>query len=493
MAQIVATAIILLIGYAALARFRPGIALLTVPLTAVALGFMAVTLESPALLLLAVLHLLVTLSIVAIDRRDVEAGIWARVLASWVLVILILLLIVAAATISFALIGAGVFLPLFFFLGIAGIIAGAIGYGSLGRRAAAAVVFSTLGASMRQNLPLPMALDCAATGRRDAGRRILLGIKKWLLQGYPLAESVHRGYPRCPSRFLAMLTAAEQVGQMPTAILAIEQDMKSQDIERHRFRPVHPIYPAVVLSIAFLIVLALTVFVMPKFTSVLTEMAGGTAAKRATLPAATLLLMEITHALRTDSRFHVAALLILLMGVVVLLYNRIRARRTDKPRWLSWMGDTLKWHLPVLHWFENNRSLLQVTELLRLALSSGSTVDRAIQATLQLDVNLQVRRRLRRWLRRVEQGEPVGAAARRCGLGSPLAWAFDTDTGSTPAVLGLLESFYRSNYSYRVNLMRFILWPCAIIALGCVVGFIVYAMFVPGVFMITQFTEYVYP
>jgi type II secretory pathway component PulF len=120
-------------------------------------------------------------------------------------------------------------------------------------------------------------------------------------------------------------------------------------------------------------------------------------------------------------------------------------------------------------------------------------VNEAIAATLQLDVNLHFRRRLKRWLTQVEQGEAIGTAARRCGLGSPLAWAFDSDTGNAPAVLEMLESFYRSNYSYRVNMLRFILWPCGIIALGCVVGFIVYALFVPTVAVVNELAGYVFP
>ncbi len=128
-----------------------------------------------------------------------------------------------------------------------------------------------------------------------------------------------------------------------------------------------------------------------------------------------------------------------------------------------------------------------------LSLHVGSTVNDAIRATLQLDGNLHFRRRLECWLTQVERGMPMGASARRYGLGAPLAWAFDANTGNAPAVLDMLESFYRSNYSYRANLLRFILWPCAIIALGARVGFIVHALFIPGVAVINEFAGYIYP
>jgi len=80
-------------------------------------------------------------------------------------------------------------------------------------------------------------------------------------------------------------------------------------------------------------------------------------------------------------------------------------------------------------------------------------------------------------------------------LGNALAWAFDggVETGNTPAVLEMLEAHYRSNYSYRVNLARFILWPAGIIALGATVGFVVFAIFSALVATLSQLTANVYP
>jgi type II secretory pathway component PulF len=489
MTGITVIGIAVLVAYGILAYYKPGVALLTVPFAAVAFGaWSAAMTDQPENALFSPLLVLLTLVVAAFARRDTEADSWARRAAGCILAILVVVVILMLVFEVFILVGAGFFLPLFLFLGIAAVIAGLIGYGVVGRRAAAALVFSTLGASMRQNLPLPMALDCAAAGRSDSGAQALRRIKQWLIQGYPLAESIQRGYPRCPSRFLAMLAAAEQVGQLPTAIVAVETDMKSQEIERHRVRPVHPVYPVIILTFAFLIMLALMTFVIPQYESVLKEMTGGP------MPAATLALLGMVYAIRHDNAsFWIMLIAAVIVGLFISLYSRSRGRRPDKPRWLSWVGDSIKWYLPVLRWFQNNWSLLQVTELLRLALNAGSTVNDAIRATLQLDVNLHFRRRLKCWLTRVEQGEAIAAAAKQCGLGSPLAWAFDANTGNSPAVLEMLESFYRSNYSYRANLLRFILWPCAIIALGCTVGFIVYAVFAPMVALIGQLAGSVNP
>ena len=159
------------------------------------------------------------------------------------------------------------------------------------------------------------------------------------------------------------------------------------------------------------------------------------------------------------------------------------------------MGDFMKWHLPVLHNFEKNYSLVHVVELLRLSLSAGCAVNDAIKNTLGLDVNNRFRKRLQRWLEKVERGDNIAAAIKESKLGSPLAWAFDekVNQGNTLTILETLESFYRSNYSYYVNLARFIMWPCLILFMGLIVGFVVYAIFSPSILIIESLSGKVLP
>lgn len=139
--------------------------------------------------------------------------------------------------------------------------------------------------------------------------------------------------------------------------------------------------------------------------------------------------------------------------------------------------------------------MVQVVALLRLSLSAGCPVNDAIDNTLGLDVNHCFRKRLQRWLEKVECGDHIADAAKRCRLGSPLAWAFDdkVNQGNTLSILEMLESFYRSNYSYYVNLARFIMWPCVTLLMGAIVGFIVYSIFMPGIEVITHLANMVHP
>jgi type IV pilus assembly protein PilC len=491
MDELTTVAFVILILYLFLGYKKPGFAFATVPLATLILLYASVVTEAPEGLVLAPLLFVGTLIAVAASGRDRESRQWFHWWAWRLLIAIALVLLLGITLVWFSALGAGFVLPLFFIFGIVIVLASPIIYGLAFRRRTVMTVFSTIGSIMRQNLPLAMALDCAATGHEDAATFILRGIRTWLVKGHSLTEAVRRGYPQCPARVLAMLSAGERIGQLPAALRAIETDLKASVTERKRLQPVHPFYPVAVLIFALPLLLGIVTFVIPQFSAILKEMTGGR------LPTSTRILLGIMQSFLHGGAGIALGFLGLVVSILpgVSLIRLLRRRRPEKPYVLSWIVDSVKWFLPMVHWFEKNRSMAQVVELLRMSLDAGCPVNEAIRGTLQLDVNVCFRTRLASWLRRVERGEDIAKSARRCGLGSALAWAFDggADTGNTPAVLEMLESYYRSNYSYRVNLARFILWPLVIVALGATVGFIVYAVFSPMVAVLTSLSGSIYP
>jgi len=420
---------------------------------------------------------------------------WPQKWAKWTLLSLAVFLLFVSLVVVFSVLGAGGLLPFISFITLIIFIAfigSVISYGLTSRHATAAYVISTIGSSMRQNLPLPMALESAASGQSDNRARILRRIKNWLVQGYSLSESIKWGYPKCPGYAVAMIAAAERINQLPLAIKAIEADMVARADERRKLRPVHPFCPVILIIFMFFIVLGLMWRAIPVLHEVLTEVTEG-----AKLPAPTRLLTRFANFIAYEYGWLIALplALIVLAAVAASIFIRFQPRRPQEPYLISRIGDFIKWHLPVLHWFEKNYSMVQTVELLRLSLNADCTVNDAIANTLDLDVNNRFKKRLQRWLAKVEAGDNIAAAARESRLGNTLAWAFDdrVNQGNTLAILETLESFYRSNYNYRVNLARFIMWPCVTLIMGAMVGFIVYAIFSPSIIIINHLANLVTP
>ncbi len=479
-------AILILLICVILAFKRPGTALVLLPVVCVLLGCAAVFRESIESILFVPVIFIVTLLAVLMARREPDSEKWPQKCAKWLLIILVCLLLSVTAGLVFSPLSTIGFM--FFILFVGSIIT----YGLTSRYATAAYVVSTIGSSMRQNLPLPMALESAASGRTDHRSRILRRIQKWLVQGYSLSESIKRGYPKCSGYIVAMIAAAERIDQLPLAMKSIEADIVNKANESRKIRPVHPAYPIILIIFMFFVVSGLIWKVFPQFQSVMAEMIEG-----AQFPASTRLLICIANFIAYDYGWLISLVFALIILVVVPASIRIkfRPRRPENPYLASRIADFIKWYLPVLHWFEKNYSMVQVIELLRLSLNAGCAVNDAIANTLFLDVNNCFKKRLQKWLEKVERGDNIAVAARQTKLGSPLAWAFDeqVNQGNTMAVLETLESLYRSNYSYRANLVRFIMWPCVTLAMGAMVGFVVYAIFSPLIVIINYTADIAFP
>jgi type II secretory pathway component PulF len=339
-----------------------------------------------------------------------------------------------------------------------------------GRRVRAARIVSTLSSSMRNNLPLHLALPAAVQGRTDKEAFIIRQIGKAIEMGLPLDQALRQAYPACPGDVLGTVEAAQRAGQVPEALQRLEAGMVASLREGQRFRPIHPLYPLLLVWALCFVYAATSYFMLPKFQVIFADY-------EAELPPSTRLLFS----LRGDAAWMLGLLTLLsLVGVGLLIYTSIRPRRPDAPRLLSVLGDHLKWHFPIIHWFERNRAMRQTIESIQLSLRAGCTVDQAVANAALLDVNGCFRGRLRRWHARIIRGENISAAARSAGMGSAVAWAFDANVNpNVPDVLDVLEGFYRNNYSHLVGLVRVSVGPAMVMLLGLAVGFVAYALISP--------------
>jgi len=231
--------------------------------------------------------------------------------------------------------------------------------------------------------------------------------------------------------------------------------------------------------------------VIPVFSQVLEDMSAGEIG----LPKSTAFLLAMSTSLTENELLLLFLSVVFIIGGPVLIYTWLRSRRPERPYLISRISDFIKWHAPIMHWFEFNYSMLRLVGLLRVSLNSGCAANDAARNLHGLGVNNCFRKRMSGWLERIEAGEDISSAAHKSGMGNALAWAFDSEVnrGNTPDILEMLEEFYRSNYSYRVNLARFVLWPCVVLMLGVTVGFVVRALFLPMVTMTQYLTETAMP
>ena len=451
-------------------------ALILAPILSVLATFMAVMDKDMVVAYLAPGIFLTTYSLLAFCMKDRDDSRVASCVARW---LLFAPLFAGCVVILSVVVNPWAMVALFVF----GVwMATMISYGATSRWSKTVSVLSTLGASVRQNLPLPMALDAAAHGRNDALGRTLVQIKQWLLRGLSVTDALIRGYPQCPRHAWRLLRVAEQMGQLDQGFTAVLQNIETRQKQKESLSPVHPLYPLIVFMVVIMVSLGLLKFVVPSYKEVLRETVG------TELPYITGLFINVY------ADWGELILSLILGGAVFFLLTRLyrwlRPEAHGPDGIMTRLGDWIKWHLPILHWFEQNYALIQLTSTLRFSSEAGCPVDQGIRHCVDLDINNCFRRRVKAWLKRVESGQDISQAARSARLNSTLAWAFDpkVNSGNGVNVLTMLETFYRSNYSYCVNLARIVLTPAITICLGVFVGFVVCAMFLPAVSVIKALT-----
>ena len=474
--MLIALAIVLLLASGMLTFYKRGLGFIAGIVLSVAMAVFGAAFELVEIFGAAFFVFFTTLLIIAFGPRRDDSQ-WPRTWAGRILLACGLIVFTFGSFVFFGTWGGFglVFVQLF--------IGAAIGAFATSELARSSYVITTIGASMRQNLPLPMALEMAAVGQDYKRANILRNIKKWLVEGYPLSESLRRGYPKCPGHVMAMVAAGERIGQIPQAISALEQDLVAKANTSKKIRHIPTFYPPIVLFFIVIQVLLLMYFIVPKFHVVLTEMGGG-----AQLPAATRMLVTIAEFFTNvfGSWFGLGLALLVLVWGVVYIRVRARPRRVEKPYRISRIGDFLKWHLPFIRRYEWCIAMQRIAGLLRLSLNAGCTVNEAIANTLRLDINECFKIGLKEWLARVERGDDIGQSAQQCGMGSAMAWAFADvhNHRNTLDILETLETSYRWGYSRAAALARFIIGPCETICLGLMVGFIAYAIFSPMIAII---------
>jgi general secretion pathway protein F len=465
------TEIIVVVGVVLFCLFswkRPGGGLILLPFGTATVAFVSISRDNPYILLGE--GVLITFAVLSARCKPSASPLetpWYRTVAIITITVFKYLLLLAALTFVFNALG-----PLLFVL----IAVSVVRYKMTHRYSLALDILSALGMSVRQSLPLPMALDSAAQGRKNREAQIFTNISFLLQQGRSLTDALRLGYRSCPPELLASLEAAEGMNQLPNAIENLQADISEKVNDYKRIRPVYPLYPLIVLVIGFFMVLALSIFIVPTFSEVISDISEG----RAHLPASTQAMLNFSRFVTANKGMN--ALLMTLAVLLICFYltaGYFRNRNPRRPTLHQKTKDWIKWRLPVFHWFERTYSQLQLTELLRVALGAGYPINTALGNALNLDMNHSFRLQVQNWLNRIEQGEPVSQAALSSGLDRTLTWAFDEkiNKGNTIEVLESLQEVYRSRYTHRINMLNSIGTPLMVLGLGLGIGWVVYAVF----------------
>ncbi len=294
-------------------------------------------------------------------------------------------------------------------------------------------------------------------------------------RGDALAEAMSREPKAFDALFLSMIRVAEARGGVPETLRRMSRHYEARQRLIRQARS-GMIYPIAVLLVAALVVALLTIFLLPMFAEMLKDLAGRSAA----LPFPSRALMWFSAFVQTMGWWLIP---LVVVGGVFLLF---RLYKTPAGKGAM---DEVALYLPVLGLLLRKIDTTRFARTLSALLGAGVDVGTSLDLTAGVMQLTPLRRAVQASRVVVLEGGELSAAlsdSRRFGPDVIAIIESGEETGKLPETLDHLADEYEEQVSYMVRNMAQLLQPVIMVILGGVVLFIILAVILPYISLLTS-------
>ena len=324
-------------------------------------------------------------------------------------------------------------------------------------------------------LPILRSLRILEEQQKAGSFKRIIGYVADDIEGGSTLSEAFAKYPRAFDRLFVNMVAAGEAGGVLDLILARIADFKEKAIRLKGRVKGAMIYPVVVMTAAFGIVLGLMTFVIPTFQGVLQEMVGGK------LNPVTMTVLGISDWIA--HRYGWAVLVGIPFGIILLL--RL-ARKTLPGRFVL---DTVTLKLPVIGQLSSKISITRWTRTLGTLISAGVPILDAINVTRETAGNEVYAKMLGNVHNSIRQGDTFAGplkASKTVDLLVSNMVAVGEETGDLDKMLLKVADQYDEQVDVLVGSLMSMLEPMIILVLGSTVMTTVLAVFLPMIQVITS-------
>jgi type IV pilus assembly protein PilC len=327
-------------------------------------------------------------------------------------------------------------------------------------------------------LPILRSLRILEEQQKAGNFKRIIGYVADDIEGGSTLSEAFAKYPRAFDRLFINMVAAGEAGGVLDLILARIADFKEKAIRLKGRVKGAMIYPVVVMTAAFGIVLGLMTFVIPTFQGVLQEMVGGK------LNPVTMTVLGISDWIA--HRYGWAVLIGIPFGIVLL----IRLVRKTLPG--RFVLDTITLKLPVIGQLSSKISITRWTRTLGTLISAGVPILDAINVTRETAGNEVYAKMLGNVHNSIRQGDTFAGplrASKTVDLLVSNMVAVGEETGDLDKMLLKVADQYDEQVDVLVGSLMSMLEPMIILVLGSTVMVIVLAVFLPMIQVITSLSS----
>jgi type IV pilus assembly protein PilC len=270
----------------------------------------------------------------------------------------------------------------------------------------------------------------------------------------------------------SLIKSGEESGTLDSTLSQLAAFIEDQEILKKKIISAMT-YPAVVITIAVLVMGVMVVVVIPQFQKAFSSM-------NVELPKLTRMIFDFgTWA---QNNWYYAIAVAVLIVILIHILRRIPALRIHIDTWilkLPVFGD-------ILYKAALSRSFRTMSALLR----SGVPVLKAIEMAGEVASNSRIQSNFLLMRDSAAMGAPMNIVVKERKLFPPMIAhmiAVGEETGRTDEMLQKISDWYDNELSEKIKRLSSVLEPIMVVLVGIIVGFMVLAIFLPIISAIQQF------
>jgi type IV pilus assembly protein PilC len=290
-------------------------------------------------------------------------------------------------------------------------------------------------------------------------------VSKDVEAGLLLSDALARHPKVFNQLYVSMVRAGEAGGVLEECLIRVADQLESDAALRRQVRAAM-IYPAVIISFAAIVLLALVAFLIPVFANVFKTFPGK-------MPALTQFMINFSHVVTKQWYL----LIIVFVGTVAGFIS-LKRSKWGKPRWDAFklrvpmkIGDVVQ-KVAIARW---SRTLASLT-------SAGVPILQAIEITGKTAGNTVLEKAMDDVITSVKGGGTLSEPLRRASAFPSMVAqmvSVGEETGALDTMLSKIADFYDSEVDAAVKALTSIMEPVMIIVVGGIVGVIVISMYMP--------------
>jgi type IV pilus assembly protein PilC len=304
----------------------------------------------------------------------------------------------------------------------------------------------------------------AAESTHKIFTKVLEKVRDDISAGSTFADSLAQHPHVFNQLYISIVRAGEVSGSLPVVLDTLTTYLEKTDGIRRKVKGAIA-YPAVILTVAVLIVMFMIIKIVPIFENVYAK-------ANARLPMPTRVLIAVSNIVRSYALLVILA--ILLLGAILFAISQTASGRR--------FFDTLKLRMPLFGSLIRKSIMARTCRTLSVLLNAGIPLIEAMETVAKVSGNSVIESALAEATQRMRNGGTIAETLRETGHFPAMITqlvATGEESGTLPIMLAKAATYYEQQVDQAVATLSSLIEPIMIVVMGAIAGSVIFALYLP--------------